>query len=241
MPDKRAHRGPHPQDDELFSPKAVTKLRRALEDFSMLLTKGYAEKSTLKLVGDRFSLTQRQRLAIMRTACTDQQLESRAARRLPMTAIVGQPLLLDGYNVLITIEAAMSAAIVFKSRDACFRDLAGIHGTYRKVAETIPALELIALFLEKTEVTNVKWLLDSPVSNSGRLKTLIGKLARRKGCDWDVRLLTNPDTELISTDFTVATTDSVILDRCKKWVNLTRQIIQAKLPQTHIIDLSPLT
>jgi len=241
MPDKRAHRGPHPQDDELFSPKAVTELRRALEDFSMLLTKGYAEKSTLKLVGDRFSLTQRQRLAIMRTACTDQQLKSRTARRLPMTAIAGQPLLLDGYNVLITIEAAMSQAIVFKSRDGCFRDLAGIHGTYRKVTETIPALELIARFLEESKVTNVKWLLDSPVSNSGRLKTLIGELAHSKGCDWDVRLLTNPDTELIRTDFTVATTDSVILDRCKTWVNLTREIIQAKLPKTHIIDLSPLT
>ena len=64
MPDKRTHRGPHPQDEKLFAPSAIDNLRTAVADFSLLLTKGYAEKSSLKLVGDRFSLTERQRLAV---------------------------------------------------------------------------------------------------------------------------------------------------------------------------------
>ena len=45
-----------------------------MADFSWLLTRGYAEKGALKLVGDRFSLTERQRLAVMRSACSDQHL-----------------------------------------------------------------------------------------------------------------------------------------------------------------------
>jgi len=65
MPDKRMHRGPHPADEKLFAPIAIANIRLALADFSLLLTKGYAEKSALKLVGDRFSLTERQRLAVM--------------------------------------------------------------------------------------------------------------------------------------------------------------------------------
>ena len=77
MPDKRSHRGPHPADEKLFAPEAISDLRSALADFSLLLTKGYAEKSSLKLVGDKFSLTERQRLAIMRSACSDQQLAHR--------------------------------------------------------------------------------------------------------------------------------------------------------------------
>jgi len=81
--------------------------------------------------------------------------------------------------VLITVEAAMSGGVIFVGRDGCFRDLASIHGTYRKVTETIPALQLIGEFLKEAGVTKALWLLDSPVSNSGRLKTLIGELADR--------------------------------------------------------------
>ncbi|MHC4756883.1 MAG: DUF434 domain-containing protein, partial [Planctomycetota bacterium] len=59
MPDKRTHRGQNPRDATLFSTDKINTLRSAVEDFSLLLTKGYAEKSALALVGNRFSLTQR--------------------------------------------------------------------------------------------------------------------------------------------------------------------------------------
>ena len=238
MPDRRTHRGPHPQDTKLFAPAAISALAAALADFSLLLTKGYAEKSALKLVGDKFSLTQRQRLAVMRSACSDQQLDSRNKRCLPIENLAGRPIVIDGYNILITNEAAMSGAIVFKGRDGCFRDLASIHGTYRKVTETIPAVQLIGRFLKEIAVNNVKWLLDSPVSNSGRLKTLIGELARKSQWKWEIKLLPSPDTELIKSELTIASSDSVVLDACKSWFNLARAIIEEKLPGTHLVDLS---
>jgi hypothetical protein len=238
MPDKRNHRGPHPDDAKLFAPQVIPLLRSALADFSLLLTKGYADKSALKLVGDRFSLTERQRLAIMRSACSDQQLVSRRQREVKISELSGQPIAIDGYNVLITIEAAMSGGVIFKGRDCCFRDLASIHGTYRKVIETIPAVELIGSFLKETGVTNALWLLDSPVSNSGRLKTLIGKLAQKNDWNWEIRLTISPDAELIKTEMIVASSDSVVLDGCKKWTNLVIELITQKLPSTTIIDLA---
>jgi len=238
MPDKRTHRGPHPQDAKLFAPHVIPALRSALADFSLLLTKGYAEKSALKLVGDKFSLTERQRLAVMRSACSDRQLDSRKKRSVDVKGIAGQAIALDGYNILITIEAAISGAVVLKGRDGSFRDLASVHGTYRKVTETIPAVELIGHFLTEINAGNTKWLLDSPVSNSGRLKTLIGQLAQKHQWNWDIQLLHNPDAELKKTDSVVASSDSVVLDNCKSWVNLARTIIEAKLPETHLVDLS---
>lgn len=238
MPDKRTHRGPHPADAKLFAPEAVSDLRTALADFSMLLTKDYAEKSALKLVGDKFSLTERQRLAVMRSACSDQELISREQRCVPTEALAGQRLAIDGYNVLITVEAAMSGAVIFKGRDGCFRDLASIHGTYRKVTETIPAVQLIGGFLSRLGAASVLWLLDSPVSNSGRLKTLIGKMASETDWNWEIQLLPSPDAELIRTEAVVASSDSVVLDGCKRWVNLSREIIEQKLPETYLVDLS---
>jgi len=190
------------------------------------------------LVGDKLSLIERQRLAIMRSACSDRQLASRRNREIKITELAGQPIVIDGYNVLITIEAAMSGGVVFKGRDGCFRDLASIHGTYRKVTETIPAVELIGEFLKAGNITDCLWLLDSPVSNSGRLKTLIAELAGENNWNWQIELLTSPDAKLIRTDLTVASSDSVVLDGCKRWVNLARAIIEQKLPKTYVVDLS---
>ena len=237
MPDKRTHRGPHPADVELFAPAAVADLRTAIADFSLLLTKGYAEKSSLKLVGDKFSLMERQRLAIMRSACSDQQLISREKREIKIADLADRPIVIDGYNVLITIEAAMSRGVIFKGRDGCFRDLASIHGTYRKVTETIPAVQLIGKFLKEHNVDNCLWLLDSPVSNSGRLKTLIGELAQKNNWGWEIKLLISPDAELVKTDMVVASSDSAVLDRCKSWVNLARAIIEKKLAKVWYADL----
>ncbi len=239
MPDKRTHRGPHPADEKLFAAGAVSNLQSAIVDFSLLLTRGYAVKGALKLVGDRFSLTQRQRLAIMRSACSDQQLESRKQRCVALTNLAGQSIAIDGYNVLITVEAAMSGGVIFKGRDGCFRDLASVHGTYRKVTETIPAVELIGQFLREVGASKALWLLDSPVSNSGRLKTLIGELARKNNWNWEIELLLSPDAELKKTDAVVASSDSVVLDACRKWANLAAEIITQKLPSATIIELSP--
>lgn len=238
MPDKRIHRGPHPADAKLFAPAAVADLRKALEDFSLLLTKGYADKSALKLVGDKFSLTARQRLAIMRSACSDRQLISRQQRHIELKELAGRQLAIDGYNLLITIEAAISGAVLFKGRDGCMRDLASIHGTYRKVTETIPAVELIGGFIKDNSIAGALWLLDSPVSNSGRLKKLIGELAFGNGWDWEIKLVTSPDAELIKSDVIVVSNDSVVLDNCKRWVNLAAEIITEKLASVRVIDLS---
>jgi len=225
----------------LFSAEAIGDLRAALADYSLLLTKGYAAKSALKLVGDRFALAQRQRLALMRCACSDQQRAARKACRVESPALAGETLVIDGYNVLITIEAALSQGIIFGGRDGCYRDLASVHGTYRKVHETVPAVQLIGAFLKEKSVREARWLLDSPVSNSARLKTVIRELAEKDAWNWQVELLLSPDVELKQTDLMVATSDSVVLDHCKRWINLTTEIIEQKLPCAQVIDLAEIS
>jgi len=238
MPDKRIHRGQHPTDEKLFAAAWLAELRRAVADYSLLLTKGYAETSSLKLVGDRFALTARQRLAVMRNSCSDEQRASRRSRQLDIGAVGGQAIAIDGYNILITIEAAMSGGMIFTGRDGCCRDLASVHGTYRKVTETIPAVELIGNFLQQIGAARALWLLDSPVSNSGRLKTLIREIAEKNAWNWQIELVLSPDARLIKSEAIVASSDSVILDGCGRWVNLAAEIIRAKLPNAKIIDLA---
>jgi hypothetical protein len=239
MPDKRQHRGPHPDDAGLFAEGELSRLRGAMADYCLLLSKGYAQPSSLKLVGDKFELTQRQRLALMRSGCTQEQKASRRSRRVSLKSLAGMEVAIDGYNVLITIESALSGGVLMRGVDGCIRDLASVHGTYRHVEETMPALELVGSVLAETYVTRALWLLDAPVSNSGNLKKRMTELAESRGWPWLVRLVTSPDAELkVSTD-TAATTDSAILDACGQWVDLAGEIVTSRLPGVGVVDLGP--
>ena len=242
VPDKRKHRGRHPDDERLFAPERVVALQTSVREFSWLLSHGYAEPSALKLVGDRHRLTVRQRAAVRRSACSDAARTARAQRRLEPLALRDATLAIDGYNLLITLETAMSGGLVFIGRDGCVRDLAGVHGTYRKVTETIPAVEFIVAGVERVGCRRVDWYLDRPVSNSGRLRELIQKVLTSRPMPptetiWQVETVESPDRTLLSFCGIVATCDSVILDRCGPWVNLAGELIAAHVPDAWIIDL----
>ena len=243
MPDKRTHRGKHPDDDHLFAAAQHDALRTAVAELSWLLTNGYAPDSALKLVGDRHGLTARQRMAVRRSACSDQALQQRRATLASLERCAGSRIAIDGYNLLITVESALSGGLVMVGRDGCYRDLASIHSTYRKVEETVPALQLIAGHLARTGIAGVDWYLDRPVSNSGRLKALMAAtLERQAGCVkeascWNIELVDSPDAVLATCDGPVVTTDSVILDRCRRWVNLGQEMIDAHVPHAWKVDL----
>ena len=62
--------------------------------------------------------------------------------------------------------------------------------------------------------------------------------AAARGWDWRVELVSNPDPVLAASDEVVATADSVILDRCERWVNLARLVVAARVPGASVVDLS---
>jgi hypothetical protein len=238
MPDSRTHRGADPRDHDDFGAEALPRLREAVGDLSWLLSRGYAEVAALQLVGDRWSLTERQRKAVRRSACSDASLARRQRHRVERDAFRGCALLLDGFNVLTTLEAALGGAVVLKGRDGSYRDLAGVHGTYRKVEETRPALLLLGAWLASRSVGPCLWYLDSPVSNSGRLRGMILEIAQGQGWDWTVELVFNPDPILAAAPEIIATADAAILDRCPRWFALTRAVIEAEIANAVVIDLS---
>jgi hypothetical protein len=192
----------------------------------------------LKLVGDRWSLTARQREAVIRSACSDEECIGRALRRIEPEELTAELVLVDGFNVLTTLEAALGGAVVLVGRDDCLRDISGVHGTYRKVEETQPAARLVGEFLRARAVASARWLLDRPVSNSGRLRASLLELAAENAWSWEVELAMNPDPILAESTAVVATADSVILNRCGRWLNLARLVVATRVPGANLVDLS---
>ncbi len=215
MPDQRTHRGPHPEDGRWFNADTLPLLQRATGELSWLLERGYSGKAALVLVGDRHALSERQRMAVYRSSCAPSVATDRRARLV--NTLTGEKVAVDGFNLLITVEAALSGGVLLRGCDGCVRDLASMHGSYRRVEETEQAVELCRQALQ--DCGEVLFLLDQPVSNSGRLAT------RLRGAGFAVELVANPDRVLAESEAVVVSTDRFILDRCRRWTNLAARLV----------------
>jgi len=237
-PDTRHHRGAHPADSELFSPNQFPKLCRAVSELAWLLSHGYNITSSLKLVGDRYGLRERQRLAVGRSACSEQDRIRRKEHCVSVEQLRGQPVVIDGFNLMITIEAALGRGPLFVGVDGCVRDLSSVHGSYRSVEETDRAISMVGEALQDLGVASVLWLLDRPVSNSGRLASKITDLAARQGWPWQVEVVFNPDSTIIASPAVAITSDSSILDRVERWADLKSYLLAREIPDAWVVDLS---
>ena len=214
-----ARRGYVPEDDRNFSPDALTTLKTASRHIRYLIGEEYDLKQATTFVGNHFQLSERQRLAIQRSISREEQLEGRAQRRVPLEALSGRDVWIDGFNQVITLEVMLSGGILLEGMDGAIRDLASLRGTYRIIEQTPPAIRLLYDGLEAAGVGRVGILLDRPVSNSGRLKSLLAELGEGRRFGVDISVLDEVDRTL-HTKERVITSDAVILDACPSWVNL---------------------
>lgn len=146
-------------------------------------------------------------------------------------------MLIDGFNLIITLEAALSGGVLIDCRDGCLRDLSSVHGSYRSVVETESALCLAGDALFAAGPKSVAWLLDQPVSNSGRLAQRMRELSATRNWPWTVEVVMNPDQVLRQSDQLIVTSDSNILDAPVRWINLNCLLIKEKLNEAWIVDL----
>jgi hypothetical protein len=235
---RRRHRGRAPNDEHLFGDQALAPMREAVGDLSWLLARGYTPTSALKLVGDRYELRERQRKAVLRAACTDAERSARIASRVDIADVRGRDVALDGFNCIITIEAAMSGGAVLVGRDGAHRDMSSVHGSYRTVDETAAAVLAVGELLAAHAPASVTWFLDRPVSNSGRLRKAITDAAEEAGWNHVAELDNDPDRRLVEReDWVVATSDAWILDHCVAWVDIPGTVIAGGLDAPWIVDL----
>lgn len=222
-----AKRGFVPDDEKNFSPESIEKMRTASRHIVYLINEGYDLKQSATFVGNHYLLSERQRLAIMRSVATEKQLIDRKNKQVPINDLGGKDVWIDGFNTIITLEVLMSDSILIDCMDGTIRDLAALRGTYRLIPETSEAIQMLLDTLSAAAVHKATILLDEPVSNSGRLKSLIAEIAEAsENCSFelDIQILKDVDRTLYDKKH-VITSDSIILDHCGSWVNLSKECL----------------
>ena len=221
----KAKRGYIPDDDRFFSPEALETMRTASRQIRYLINEGYDLKLASTFVGNHFLLSERQRLAIIRSLATEEQLVIRKEKEVPLSALSGQEVWIDGFNTIITLEVMLSDSILFTGMDGTIRDLAALRGSYRIIPETTEAIRMLLGILDESGIRKANILLDEPVSNSGRLKARIADIAEEYAVCLDTQILKDVDRTLYGKP-NVITTDSIILDHCESWINLTAKCME---------------
>ncbi|WP_201353168.1 DUF434 domain-containing protein [Hydrogenimonas urashimensis] len=231
----RKHRGLAPEDRLFFDKSRFARLKRAVEDLSWLLRRGYAQKAAVELVGNRYQLTRRERHALIHAAWGGEN------RRRPVSAdeLAGRTLCIDGFNLLITLETALGGGILIRGQDGCYRDIANVHGNYTLRMETEEAIKLAAEAIKTLKVKEALWYFDRPVSNSGRIAKLVNEIAGRYGAAMRAKTSDRVDSLLKACGDVVVTADAVILDSGVAWFDLAGWIIGHEIDKPlNLLDFS---
>jgi len=231
------NRGKQSGDDKHFATEWHPIFKEAADDMGYLLTRGYASNSALQIVGNRYKLNKRQRTAIMRISASKQAIETRKNAMCSAEDLQGNVVDIDGFNILILLESALSGAYILKGRDGTYRDISSVHGSYKRVIQTENAIQLVGEVLKKMNIQSAHWYLDQPVSNSGRLKTKLLEISEAHQFNWQVELDYSPDKVLVESENIIISSDGWILEQDVRWFNLGALLIEDYIKTVNLIEV----
>ena len=217
-------------------------LHQAAADFRYLLNRGYPREASLTLVGNRYALPREARQILHRGVFADDVAQARRAKLKPLSHIAGQPLALDGHNVLITIESALKGRVLVAADDGFIRDVAQLSGAYRDSPATRRALALLADYVSRSRPGPLTVLYDAPMQRSGELARETREIFAARGLAVDARAVPVPERELLDFAGAVATSDTHLIDAQEVLVDLAGEIIRRELAgEAHPVSLSSAT
>ncbi len=204
-------------------------LQKAAQDFRFLLNRGYSRKAALELVGNRYGLTSDERHLLHRGVFSDSDSESRRKKKASARDIHGKDFAVDGYNVIITIEAGLSGRPLILGDDGFIRDISGLSGSFKRTGTTEKAIQLIIKAIKRIKPRQTLLLFDAPISKSGELAEQVRSNLKEENLDGDAVAVRVPERILIGFPGVVATSDTAIIDRSREVFDLAGYIIKKHL------------
>lgn len=192
-------------------------LREAQEDLRYLLDRGYKKRVALDFVANHYKLKRKDRNYLARYVFSKSTIRRRKEKLVSPESLRGSKIILDGYNVLITVESILQGDF-FIAQDGFLRDSRGVFGKYKLNDETFKALRLVFKALKVLRVGFVKFYFDKNVSFSGELASIVRRLLKDYEIHGEVELSSNVDYNIKSEaeDSVIATSDSAIIDKANR-------------------------
>ncbi len=190
------------------------KLTEPAHDIRYLLARGYSISAAIRFVSDHYRLTESERHILVRVVRPPEVATARREKRLACADINGRDVLIDGYNVLITVESMLKDEKLWLGDDGFIRDTRGVFRNYNNTDTTCRAVDKMLSFLSEYSVRSVNILLDTQMSKSGQLARYIYNRFHRYSLNGSARTSRHVDFDLknAGAGVVVATADGVVID-----------------------------
>lgn len=202
------------------------KLKDAAHDLRFLLNRAYPKKNALNFVSNRYLLSKNERNYLSRAIFSDEVIKERSSKIISTEEMENELLVVDGYNVLITMETICRGdyGSLIWCDDGIIRDLNAVFGKYKFNEHTENALNYILSLIAPYNPLMVEFFYDKQVSFSGRLGKLTAELMEFHRIYGEAVLRENVDFEIIKLARTrnavVLTSDGPIIDKVSKIMDL---------------------
>jgi len=195
------------------------RVKEASLDYRYLINRGYKKKVALAFVGGHYRLSTQERNFILRSVFSDSEIAAHKKRKVDVSEIKNQKLVVDGYNVLIGTWAALSGKAI-RSDDGFVRDCVGYFGNYSLGIRSKTALSRILKVLKQNEPKFVLFLFDSQVSRSGELAEFVREELDRNAIMGHARTSKRVDYDIKEMGWITASSDSAIIEKVDRVVDL---------------------
>lgn len=193
------------------------KFREAALDYLYLLQKGYKEKKILQLVAENYQLSANETSMLYRgLARKDDVIRRKQKMITDATDLNGNDLLIDGWNVLITVAAYLQGLPVFISMDGWVRDATYSRGKIQKIKKLPDAWDFTLRFLQTLKICKAEFILENIPGKEEFLRDIYAKLSIYPSGNYSMLQTVKADQELIAAEGAViCTSDTIVIDHCK--------------------------
>ncbi len=196
------------------------RVKNAVQDYRYLLNRGYPRSASLNIVSARYILSREERMLLYRCVHPDREAELVRSKLVEPPEIEGQTLIVDGYNVVLTIRAWVRGDTVYLCDDGVVRDLSGVHGKVHYDKTFQKALEEMLYSASLLNPGRVEVFYDKQVSRSGELAAATRRLLSNLGLDGVAATSDRNDARIIRASGVVSSSDIVILTQVSKIFDL---------------------
>jgi len=196
----------------------------AIDDMKYLLNKGYKKKSALNFVSNHYGLDRKERNFLLRYVFSDRDIEEHKSKLVPIESIRGRDVVIDGYNVLVTVETILNNGRVVRGMDGFLRDTSGVFSKYRFDRNTKNAINSVLGVLKKYKPGYILFIFDSQISMSGELAGYVRRKLREFDLEGDAKTSRSADHEIVSLDKITMSSDSIIIRKVNRVVDIGAEV-----------------
>jgi len=215
-------------------PTLKERLLKPARDIRSILRWGYPKFATIRFVADHSQLSAEERHILTRVIMPPDKVVSRVRKKIACGGIRDRDLLLDGYNVLLSVDSLLKDETMWFCDDGYIRDTRYYFSKAKQAEDIEEALDAVLEFFSEARPKSVTFLLDSQISRSGELAGFIRRKLKEQGIPGDAHTSKTADFDLKTEggkpekNVIVATSDGIVIDSVLQVLDIPACLMEKK-------------